>query len=57
MNTTETASPADVAEAMRDLAHRAAEDEIGLLVRNVIRPLEKRVHDLQAEVARLRQGR
>jgi hypothetical protein len=40
-------TPEDVAKAIWETAHRAAEDEIATLVRNVIRPLESRVKTLE----------
>jgi hypothetical protein len=47
MTHTPDGTPEDVAKAMLDAAHRAAEDEVATLVRNVIRPLEDRVKALE----------
>jgi hypothetical protein len=52
-DTPDEGTPEDVAKAMLDAAHRAAEDEIAKLIQQRIFPLEDRIKALEAEVKRL----
>jgi len=56
MGTTDPITTEEVADEMRAAMRRVADDEIARLIQNGLIPWERRIMELELEVAKLRRG-